>query len=267
MQRHKKTSDLQIVLSLLAIVIVNLYGCDNAASNPFADVTGNWTGQGSGEEVRYRHRYGLLTLTVKHDVKFFFHVDKDGEIQGEGTIQYDMTSNAQGLDTLVDMVMSGLGTLPMKPKIPNSLEPPDIPDRVKEGVTSLQYEATRMKRGPELRHFKFRGQVIANDEGEPTGIRLEQYGGYRRPGRKREELDDFGENDDQQLIVTWEVNKVREESTFPCWSPFLEGGAELRRGPGNMWVAEFIESGEHREGKSMWHEFSYVWMAQRLAAE
>jgi hypothetical protein len=243
------------------------------------EVAGDWTGQGSGEEVRFRHRYGLLTLTVEHETEFFFHVDDDGQVQGEGTIRYDMTTNARGLDTLVDTVRKSLQIVaPTMPKVPKALRDRapiagEIAKRESDklldipGVTNLQYEPPKMKHGTELRHFEFRGQVVVDEAGEPVSLELEKTGVYRRPGRKKQDLDEFGESDDQHLVVTWEVNRVREESSFPCWSPFLDAGAELRSGPGPMWIAEFIESGEHRDGKSMWHEYGYVWMARRLTAE
>jgi hypothetical protein len=269
------------VFSLLSVILIGVSACDGVSQNPMDEVTGNWTGRGSGEEVRYRNPLGLLTLTVRHETEFFFHVDDTGRIEGEGTILYDMTSDPQGLDRLVAAVEGTIALVPtLVPKMPDSLDILDTPeqprmpgdiadrleDRMQKGTNRLDYKAPQMKHGTELRHYRFHGHVV-EEAGKPIALQLEQTSGYRRPDRKRKDLDEFSDADDQQLVVTWEVNRVREERSFPCWSPFLEGSAELRRGPGGIWVAELIESGEHREGKSVWQEYSYVWMARRLAAE
>ena len=49
------------------------------------ELRGTWTGRGASEEVRFRH--SLLTLIVKHEIQFFFHVDEKGNVKGEGTVE------------------------------------------------------------------------------------------------------------------------------------------------------------------------------------
>jgi len=224
---------------------------------------GNYQGRGAGEEVRFRHRYGLLILIVKHSTDFYFHVNERGEVEGEGTITYDLTRNTEGLDNLVANVrgyMSMVAGLVPAPGGLGGAAASQVASKAAE-LPGLQYDAPHLKYGPELRHFKFRGRLetAASFQAgrrieEPVRIYLEQVGDFTQAGGKV----------DNQLIAAYEVNRQKEEKHFPCWSPFLRGPGTFRKGPGDVWIAEFQEKGTHRNGVRVWEEYSYVWMARQI---
>ena len=230
------------------------------------ELVGNWTGRAAGEEVRFRDPNGLLILTVKHTAEFFFHVDEAGKVDGEGTIEFDLERNTEGLDSLAAGVRGLMGMMPGAPGLPDKGAAAGVAGRMGDatrdvpGVTSLQYDAPHLKHGKELRHFKFAGQAEMSTgwwSGEQVNnwkLTLVQQGDYTLPDGSA----------DNQLIAAWEVNKVKEEKPFPCWSPFLKDAGTLRRGPGGAWVAEFQQKGSHREGKKVWQEYGYVWMARQI---
>ena len=77
----------------------------------------------------------------------------------------------------------------------------------------------------------------------------------------------LGNQPDNTLIAEYEVNKVKTEANFPCWSPFIEGSGIVRKGPGNIHIVEFQQQGTHRKGKRVWEEYGYVWLAWQIAPE
>lgn len=236
----------------------------------FAKFAGTWIGHGAGEEVRFRDKNHLLVLTVKHKTEFMFVIEADGSIQGEGTIEYNLENNTSGLDNLVSGVHALMG-LAQVPSIGIKGPKGDVAEEIGKktyevpGVTRIQYEASHLKNGPEIRHFKFTGRVtkgsIKNRQGKETEslmIVLNEVGNFYLPN---------GEPNNT-LIAVYEVNKVKYEKPFPCWSPFLKVqkgvAAIVRSGPGGICIAEFQEQGKHREGKKVWEEYAYVWMARQI---
>ena len=237
-------------------------------------LAGNWTGHGAGEEVRYRHPNGLLTLTVKHRAEFVFHVDEKGVIEGEGTIEYDLEKNTSGLDDLVASVhaLMNLAPTPAVVKgVPDKLQgsgkekvAEGMGNQIRDvpGVTKIQYDAPHLKHGKEIRHFKFTGRIRHGmvEEGVDKGktkvfIHFDPVTDFTLPDGKP----------DNTLIAEYEVNKVKQDSTFPCWSPFLQNPGIVRPGPGTIHIAEFTKKGKHRENKRVWQEYGYVWMARQIA--
>jgi hypothetical protein len=236
-------------------------------SGDLARFAGTWTGHGAGEEVRFRDKNGLLVLTVKHKTEFVFQVDAGGKIEGEGTIEYNLERNTSGLDDLVAGVHSLMG-LAQVPGTGVSGAFGDAAKKIGEeatdvkGVTRIQYDAPHLKSGPEIRHFKFTGTIRAgslkNSEGKEADAFLVTL----------DEVLNFtlmGGEPDNTLVAEYEVNKVKTEANFPCWSPFIEGAGVIRRGPGNIHVAEFQQKGSHRKGKRVWEEYGYVWLARQVA--
>ena len=232
-------------------------------------LAGTWSGHGAGEEVRFRDKHGLLVLTVKHKAEFVFHVDPGGKVEGEGTIEYDLEKNTSGLDDLVAGVHALMG-LAQVPEIGVKGGFGEAAKKVGEqatdvkGVTKIQYDAPHLKNGPEIRHFKFTGTIRAgsrmNHEGREAGallVALDEVLNFTR-------LDGQPDN---TLVAEYEVNKVKTEATFPCWSPFIEGAGIVRKGPGDIHVAEFQQQGSHRKGKRVWEEYGYVWLARQVAPE
>lgn len=225
---------------------------------------GNYQGRGAGEEVRFRDRNGLLILTVKHSTEFYFHIDESGKVEGEGTITYDLTRNTEGLDSLVAGVRSALGFYgglvgAAAPAGALGATAGQAAGKALE-LPGLQYDAPHLKNGPELRHFRFTGRLETTARfqngvrfEEPVRIFLEQAGDFTRPDGKA----------DNQLIAAYEVNRVKEEKPFPCWSPFLKAPGTFRKGPGDVWIAEFQEKGTHRNGVKVWEEYGYVWLARQ----
>ena len=237
------------------------------------ELQGNWAGRGAGEEVRYRHPKGLLILTVKHTTEFIFHINEKGEVAGEGTIEYDLIKNTSGLDDLVAQVHGMLGLLPSAvPAAPTgSVAPKTSSELTKHGVKGLskiQYDAPHLKHGKELRHFKFTGRV-QDGRVQKQDKYMEYAGNEPRTNEKLiylEEVKNFTLPDStpsSTLIAAWEVNNVKEEKPFPCWSPFLNEPGILRRGPGGIWLVEFQEKGTQRNGVRVWQEYGYVWAARK----
>ncbi len=229
----------------------------NGSSESITALKGNWIGGGAGEEVRFRNRN--LTLTVKHASKFFLYINDKDEIEGEGTIEYDLDQNTEGLDELVTEIRGMISAfVPGIPSLKMSSGP--VRDFAKDRISrGLQYEAPHLKYGPEIRHIKIKGRVEKAKLNDYDGARvyLEVQGDYTLP-------DDTADN---SLIAAWEVNKVKEESKFPCWSPFLEQSGVIRKGHGGYWVIEFQEKGEHRNRVSAWQEYGYYWSARQITKE
>lgn len=222
-------------------------------------LAGLYEGRAAGEEVRFRHPRGMLVLTVKHNAEFWFHVDGKGRLEGEGTITYDLTRDTVGLDRLVSSVQGLMGMMPV-PGAPGGGAKGQIADKMAgtitggvSGVNQLQYDAPHLKNGAELRHFKFTGRAIVNETRNGGKLVIDEVREYTTADGQV----------DNKLVAAWEVNLKKEESTFPCWSPFLKESGVFRRGPGALWVIEFQEKGTHREGKKPWQEYGYYWTARQ----
>jgi hypothetical protein len=240
------------------------------------ELKGTWTGRGAGEEVRFRHR--LLTLIVKHEIQFFFYVDEKGNVSGEGSIEFSMVQDTTGLDDLAAQVRGMLGLLPSAvPGVSGSKIAQEATKEELKGLTKIQYKAPHLKHGKELRHFKFTGRITG---GTTTSKELSQdrkdwlWPDDKIPTNQKvialDQVLNFTEPDgapNSTLIAEWEVNGKREEKAFPCWSPFLKKPGILRRGPGSVWLVEFQEKGTHREGKNVWQEYGYIWMARLTEKE
>lgn len=155
------------------------------------------------------------------------------------------------------------------------------------GVTQIQYYYKGLKNGPENRTFDISGKLI---EGGNIKLYLEMDGDVK--------------DGDKNLTVEYMVNYKKDSGQFPCWSPFLEDGADVyKSGYETLYelttktkvfrikdkksgkfkeitvpfkestkkevyrdlpFATFRETGTHRNKKSMWHEYEYVWSAYKL---
>jgi hypothetical protein len=271
----KKKSILPGILSFLVFMVLPLAAgglgpgaAEGAARDgDLGRFAGTWSGHGAGEEVRFRDKNGLLVLTVKHKTEFVFQVDRNGKIEGEGTIEYNLEKNTSGLDDLVAGVHSLMG-LAQVPGIGVAGPLGDAAKKIGEeatdvkGVTKIQYDAPHLKNGPEVRHFKFTGTIRAGTvkdsegkEAEAFLVKLDEVLYFSRMGGEA----------DNTLVAEYEVNKVKTEARFPCWSPFIGGSGVIRPGPGSIHVAEFQQQGSHRQGKRVWEEYGYVWLARQVA--
>jgi len=152
------------------------------------------------------------------------------------------------------------------------------------GVTQVQYYYKGLKDGPENRKFKIKGKLISN--------------------KLYLEMDGDVYDGDKNLTVEYQVNYKKETPKFPCWTPLLEdGGDAYESGKETIYeskefvtIKEFVdpatgkkitievpervtskkeifqntpfatfrETGTHRDNKSMWHDYEYVWNAHRI---
>jgi len=152
------------------------------------------------------------------------------------------------------------------------------------GVTQVQYYYKGLKDGPENRKFKIKGKLISN--------------------KLYLEMDGDVYDGDKNLTVEYQVNYKKENPKFPCWTPFLDGGADVyESGKETIYeiknfvtIKEFVdpttgkkitievpervtskkevyqyipfgtfsEEGTHRDNKSMWHDYEYVWNVHRV---
>jgi hypothetical protein len=257
-----------LILSAISVLLSGSFilskATDSVQDNKTGEIyAGNWTGHGAGEEVRFRHKRGMLTLTVKHKTEFVFSVDKDGKITGEGSIEYDLTNNTTGMDNLVAGVHALMG-LASTPGTMGNL-PQKTGDQMRDvkGVTKIQYNAPHLKNGVEIRYFKFTGHIkkgMIKDKNskqtKKTLIYLDVVKNFTLPDG----------TPNNTLIAEYEVNNVRSNPTFPCWSPFLKSPGFIRKGPGTIHIGQFMEKGNHREGKKVWEEYSYVWIARLVSS-
>jgi len=255
-----------IFLLIISVFLLSSFNLSKTADSVQSDETiliyaGNWTGHGAGEEVRFRHKNGMLTLTVKHKTEFVFAVDKNGKITGEGSIEYDLTNNTSGLDNLVAGVHALMGLASTPGGMGNIPQKAGDQMRDVKGVTKIQYNAPHLKHGVEIRHFKFTGHIKRgmikdknSKEMEKTLVYLDTVKNFTLPDG----------TPNNTLIAEYEVNKVKANPTFPCWSPFLKTPGYVRKGPGTMHISNFMEKGTHREGKNVWQEYSYVWIARMV---
>ena len=270
-----------VFLLVLIMFLFQGISSDSSAIGELKDLAGTWSGYGAGDEVRFRHKLGLLTLTVKHTTEFIFVVDKEGKIEGEGSIKYDLDNNTTGLDDLVASVHSlmalakvpGMGIKSPFTKSGEEKKDSQLGSTAEDigkmatdvkGVTKIQYDAPHLKNGPEIRHFKFTGRInkgVLKDKSgkksEALLIELDEVKNFTLMGGKP----------DNTLIAEYEVNKVKTESEFPCWSPFIKGSGVVRKGPGKVHIAEFQQKGKNRKGKRVWQEYGYVWLARQINPE
>lgn len=152
------------------------------------------------------------------------------------------------------------------------------------GVTQVQYYYKGLKDGPENRKFKIKGKLVS--------------------GELYIEMDGDVYDGDKNLTVEYQVNYKKETPKFPCWTPFLKDGADAKEsGKETIYeskefvsikefedpatgkkikievpervtskkeiyqhtpFATFRETGTHRDNKSMWHDYEYVWNAHRI---
>lgn len=98
-----------------------------ADTSDMSKYMGEWVGGGSGWEVRFKQNYGefisqftgvdeedlpfegeknIMSLMVSHKTAFAFNVDKNGYLQGTGTITYDLLPNLCGLNALTKNVIN-----------------------------------------------------------------------------------------------------------------------------------------------------------------
>ena len=254
-----------VFLFVLILFFVQVINSENSTEFEIKDLAGTWTGYGASSEVRFKHKLGLLTLTVKHKTEFIFVVDQEGKIEGEGSITYDLEQNTSGLDDLV----AGVHSLMAMAQVPGtgSVVADKMGEEVRDvkGVTKIQYDAPHLKYGPEIRHFKFTGKI---KKGKLKGE------GGRESGAVLIELDEvlnftlMGGKPDNTLIAEYEVNKVKTDAKFPCWSPFIKSPGVVRKGPGGkIHIAEFQQTGKNRKGKKVWQKYSYVWLARQVNPE
>ncbi len=152
------------------------------------------------------------------------------------------------------------------------------------GVTQVQYYYKGLKDGPENRKFNIKGRLISN--------------------KLYLEMDGDVYDGDKNLTVEYQVNYKKENPKFPCWTPFqkdpgdvYESGTQtiyervtsveereyVDKATGkkitieipvqstiakdvyqHMPFATFRETGTHRNNKSMWHDYEYIWNVHRI---
>ena len=152
------------------------------------------------------------------------------------------------------------------------------------GVTQVQYYYKGLKDGPENRKFKIKGKLIS--------------------GKLYLEMNGDVYDGDKNLTVEYQVNYKKETPQFPCWTPFLKDGGDVKEsGTETIYeskefvsikefkdpatgkkikievperitskreifqhtpFATFRETGTHRDNKSMWHDYEYVWNVHRI---
>jgi hypothetical protein len=152
------------------------------------------------------------------------------------------------------------------------------------GVTQVQYYYKGLKDGPENRKFKIKGKLVSD--------------------KLYLEMDGDVYDGDKNLTVEYQVNYKKETPKFPCWTPFLKDGADaMESGKETIYeskefvsikefedpatgkkmkievpervtskkeiyqntpFATFRETGTHRDKKSMWRDYEYVWNAHRI---
>ena len=134
-----------VFLFVLILFFVQVINSENSTEFEIKDLAGTWTGYGASSEVRFKHKLGLLTLTVKHKTEFIFVVDQEGKIEGEGSITYDLEQNTSGLDDLV----AGVHSLMAMAQVPGtgSVVADKMGEEVRDvkGVTKIQYDAPHLK--------------------------------------------------------------------------------------------------------------------------
>ncbi len=243
-----------------------------------SELEGDWAGKGVGAEVRFRRqavigkgKFNVMTLTTKHATEFFFHVFPDQHIEGEGVILYNLEPDLSGVDALAGAVKGMLGMMPF-PSAP-SLKEGDwgkatgsVSGKMASGtlsapgVTSPSY-SYKMRSAPQQRHFKIRGKAY-KVQYNLYKIHLEVPGDYCRAA-------DLS-NPDNKLWVDYEVNLIKEEKSFPTWSPFLvkpEGDGIIRKSAGGtIYMVDSEFSGTHRDGVKPWEEYSFSWSARKTTS-
>jgi hypothetical protein len=125
------------------------------------------------------------------------------------------------------------------------------------GVTQVQYFYKGLSNGPVVRTFKIRGQL----QGDVDNAKL-----YL-------EMDGDVEGGDKNLPIEYMVNLKTSRSSFPAWSPFLDQPGDLQVAfkrddlvlisP----IAVFTEKGQQRNGVKAWHDYEYIWFAEKIGAQ
>ena len=128
------------------------------------------------------------------------------------------------------------------------------------GVTSPSY-SYKMREAPQQRHFQIRGKAYKDNQ-SVYKIHLEAFGDYFRAADMS--------NPDNKLWVDYEVNLQRDQSSFPTWSPFLngtDGDAIIREAAGGAVIRADSEfSGTHRNGVKAWEEYTFTWSARKAGS-
>jgi len=123
------------------------------------------------------------------------------------------------------------------------------------GLTQVQYDYKGLIHGPEVRTFKITGRV----EGDVDAAKL------------RLKMDGDVEGD-KKLYVQYEVNYQKTKQSFPTWSPFLDAPGDIKRAFVRQGLntlsdtADFSETGQHRNGVKVWHDYHYAWHAEKVGA-
>ena len=128
----KLTAALVILLAPLARMAAQ---APNPAMQPYI---GHWVGQGWGSEERFRQSEGefvqqfpgaksvpgkigtdqtVMSLIVRHDARYDFRVDEQGNITGQGEITYDLLPNLCGVAALTKQVNEQVNMMSMMPTI------------------------------------------------------------------------------------------------------------------------------------------------------
>jgi hypothetical protein len=109
---------------------------NHADTSDMSPYVGAWQGGGWGYEVRFKHKSGefvssladyvsedldtsklpfdqekiIMSLMVTHQTVFKFYVDESGNIEGSGLITYNLLPNLCGLNSLVNITNSTVGS-------------------------------------------------------------------------------------------------------------------------------------------------------------
>jgi hypothetical protein len=124
-KNHRHGYKLTVALVILLAPLTRAAAQEpNPAIQPYV---GDWAGQGWGWEERFRQGKDefvrqfpgakslpagpgsgetVMSLIVRHDTRYDFHVDEQGNITGEGEITYDLFPNLCGVAALTEQVNS-----------------------------------------------------------------------------------------------------------------------------------------------------------------
>ncbi len=89
-------------------------------SSPFAPYMGDWVGIGWGWEVRFKsgdwnghpnEKNSVMTLTVRHLMRFNFTVDAQGQVVGNGEVTYDLDPNLCGVYRAAEQINMAIDVL------------------------------------------------------------------------------------------------------------------------------------------------------------
>ena len=89
-------------------------------SSPFAPYMGDWVGIGWGWEVRFKsgdwnghpnEKNSVMTLTVRHLMRFNFTIDAQGQVVGNGEVTYDLDPNLCGVYKAAEQINMAIDVL------------------------------------------------------------------------------------------------------------------------------------------------------------